>query len=351
VRSRALIYFGGVLGAIALINTPVPKIVISALLNPEAGDAVARSLGSITKDLVLVLLVSIYFEWARTRDQGQLLRSVDLKLDKMREEARTATAPSTRKLVLDATAPEELVAEALGRHMPRTGDKTSFVSMVLSPRPAYDDVSVVLEVERVDGDTVHAANRTELTMRRGPILIAATTTPTHSAALSAACPELFEVTALPRSTPFNEAVKAYEMQLECYVMPPSGGARRVKFRRVPTDELHRHISPPVGMAASDLVLFVADLSQESTDHVRVRQHFRWTQKLDEPFIYWYADRPMFVSSLTVDVREVKRDRQGGVWVQAHLAGVDSLMLDATEGYLSLRLNRWVVQGHGVTAVW
>jgi hypothetical protein len=83
----------------------------------------------------------------------------------------------------------------------------------------------------------------------------------------------------------------------------------------------------------------------------VRHHFRWTQKLDEHFIYWYADRPMFISSLTVDVRETMREQYREVWVQAHLGGVDSLMLDAAEGYLSLRLNRWVVQGHGVTAIW
>ncbi|MCX2951009.1 hypothetical protein [Lentzea sp. NEAU-D7] len=351
MRSRLLIYFGSVLAVIALINTSAPKIIVSAVLNPEAGEAVARSLSPVTRDLVLVLLVSIYFEWARNRSQGELLRSVDLKIDEIRDDARSATAPSTRKLVLDSTGAEELVTLALDRHAPNTGDKTSFIAMVLSQRPVYDNVSVALRVDGVDGETVHVSNRFEATMRRGPILIAATRSPPQSAALSAACPELFEVTALPRSTPFDEAVEAFGRQLECYVTPPGGGARRVGFRKVPTDELHRHLSPPVGIAASDIALFAADLSQEKTDLVRVRHHFRWTQKLDEHFIYWYADRPMFISSLTVDVRETMRKQYREVWVQAHLGGVDSLMLDADEGYLSLRLNRWVVQGHGVTAIW
>lgn len=347
MRSRVLVYFGSLLATIALINTPVPKIVVSAVLNPEAGDAVGRSLGSITKDLVLVLLISIYFEWVRTREQGELLRGIDRKLDDLRATA----APAIRQLVLDSTAPEKLAATALDRHMPHTGDKSSLVSLVLSPRPAHNEVSMMLRVERVDGGVVHVGNQVEMTMPRGLILIAATMSPTHSAALSAACPQLFEVTALPRLVPFDEAVKTYGEQLECYVEAPRGGVRRVEFRRVPANAVRQYISPPVGIANSELALFVADLSQESTELVRVRQYFHWSQDLREPFIYWYADRPMFVRSITVDVRELLRTGKREVFVHAFLGGLDSLILDTDEGYLSTRLDRWVVQGQGVVAVW
>lgn len=147
MRSRVLVYFGSLLATIALINTPVPRIVVSALLNPEAGEAVARSLGSITKDLVLVLLISLYFEWVRTKEQTELLRGIDRKLDVIREDARTATAPSIRRLVLDTTTPQDLVITALDRHIPHPGDKSSFVSMVLSANRPQHDVSVTLRID------------------------------------------------------------------------------------------------------------------------------------------------------------------------------------------------------------
>lgn len=351
MRSRVLVYFGSLLATIALINTPVPRIVVSAILNPDAGEAVARSLASITKDLVLVLLISLYFEWARTKEQSELLRGIDRKIDTMREESRTATAPSVRDLVLTSAAPEELVRTALDRHIPHTNDKSSLVSLVLSPRPAHHDVSMSLRVERVEDGVAHVSNLVEMTMPRGLILIAATTSPTHSAALSAACPQLFEVTALPRLVPFAEAVKAYGAQLECYVERPQGGARRAEFRRVPANGVRKYISLPVGMVDSELALFVADLSHESTEFVRVRQYFRWSQDLSEHFIYWYADRPTFVRSITVDVRELLRNGAQDVVVHAFLGGLGSLMLDANEGHLSTRLDRWVVQGQGVVAVW
>lgn len=70
------------------------KIVVSAVLNPGAGDVVGRSLGSITEDLELVLFVSIYFEWARTQGQHEVLREIGGKLDAMHGEARVVTAPA-----------------------------------------------------------------------------------------------------------------------------------------------------------------------------------------------------------------------------------------------------------------
>lgn len=243
MRSRALVYFGSLLATIALINTPLPRVVVSAVLNPEAGDAVARSLGSITKDLVLVLLISLYFEWVRTKEQGALLRCMDRKLDAL----QAATAPATRKLVLDATTPEELVTTALDRHIQHSGDKPTFVSLV----------------------TVHVGFRYEVTMPRGPVLVAVTSSPTHPTALSDARPELF------------------------------------------------HVSTPP-----------------------------W------PKVHLAADRPMSNRTLTMDMRELVRDQGKKVHEQVFLGSVDSLMLDAEdEGHLSLRLDRWVVQGQGVVAVW
>lgn len=352
MRSRALIYFGSVLATIALINTPVPKIVVSAVLNPEAGDAVARSLSSITKDLVLVLLISLYFEWARTRGQAELLRDIARKLDAMRDEARTASASSTRRLVLDATTPEELVTTALDRHIPRTPDKSSLVSLAVSSRPACHDVTLSLWVERVDETAVHAATRVELTMPREPMLVAATASSTHSAALSAACPELFQTVSLGRPHSFEEAAKEFGEKLECYVESQNRATRRAQFRRVPANGLRKYISPPVGMTNADVALFVADLGHEDTEFVRVRYHYYWSQDLDQHFIFWAADRPSFIRTLTLDLRELVRDREQQVWVQVFLGSLDSLLLDdANDGHLSLNLNRWVVEGQGVVAVW
>ena len=351
MRPRMLVYFGSLVATIALINTPVPRLLVSALLNPDAGEAVADSLKSITKDLVLVLLISIYFEWARTRGQSELLHGIDLKLDKIREEARKATAPSTRKLVLDSTAPAELVEQALDRHMPRTGDKTSFVSMVLSSRPAYDNVSMSLRIERVDETAVHARTMIKLTMPCGPMLIAATPSAAQSTALSSACPELVEVVSLGRPGSFDQAAVGFGEKLECYVESPNHATRRVEFRKIPASALKKHIRPPVGMTNGDVALFVADLGQDDTEFVQVRYHYSWSQDLDQHFVYWAADRPLFIRELTLDLRELVRDRGRPVSVQVFLGSVDSLLLDANEGHLSLSLNRWIVEGQGVMAVW
>ncbi|SES00983.1 hypothetical protein [Lentzea albida] len=85
--------------------------------------------------------------------------------------------------------------------------------------------------------------------------------------------------------------------------------------------------------------------------MRVRCQLRWSGDVDEYCLWWYADRPMFVRTLTMDVREIVRDQRGKAYVQVFLGSVDSLVLDAEDGYLSLRLDRWVVQGQGAIAIW
>jgi hypothetical protein len=350
MRSRVLVYFGSLLATVALINTPVPRIVVSAVLNPEAGDAVARSLASITKDLVLVLLISIYFEWVRTREQSDLLRGVDSKLDGIREDIRSATAPAVRRLVLDSTSSAELVTTALDRDIPHTPDKSSLVSLMLQARPVLRDVSIALRIERVDQTAVHAGTRIEVTMPRGQMLVAATPSVMHSTALSAACPNVFEVVSLGRPGSFDDAAKAFGEKLECYVESPGRATRRVEFRRVPANALRKYISPPVGMTAGDIVLFSADLGDVDGEFVRVRYHYHWSQDLDQHFVYWAADRPMFLRTVILDMRELVSRHECQVWVKAFL-GVDSLVLDTSDGHTSLSLDRWIVEGQGVVAVW
>lgn len=349
MRSRVLVYFGSLLATVALINTPVPRIVVSAVLNPEAGDAVARSLGSVTKDLVLVLLISIYFEWVRTREQGELLRGVDSKLDRIREDMGNATAPAVRRLVFDSATSAELIATALERDIPRAPDKSSLVSLMVQSRPVLRDVSMALRIERVDQTAVHAGTRIEVTMPSGQMLIAATPSVMHSTALSAACPNVFEVVSLGRQSSFEEAAKAFGDTLECYVESPSRATRRVEFRKVPANALRKYLSPPVGMTVGDIVLFTADLGEG--DFVRVRYHYHWSQDLDQRFVYWATDRPMFIRTITLDMRELVTRLECRVWVKAFLGGADSLVLDTSDGHTSLSLDRWIVEGQGVAAIW
>ncbi|SDG23952.1 hypothetical protein SAMN05216553_106334 [Lentzea fradiae] len=351
MRSRVPVYFGSLLATIALINTPVPRVIVSAVLNPEAGDAVARSLASVTKDLVLVLLISIYFEWARTREHRDLLLDMNRKLDSIRHDTSSVTASATRRLVLESTSPEELVTTALERHVPGGGDKSSLASVVLSSRPAYHDVSVTIRAERIDGQTVHISSRYEMTMPRGPLLIAVTSSPTHTTALSDACPELFDASTLAGSTSFEKDAKEFGEKLECYVETGGGVTRPVAFRRVPAPAVRKYISPPVRLKNSDIVLFHADLSHEDTEFVRVRQHAHWSQDLEVPGAWWYADRPMFARTITFDMRELVRVCRKKVWIQVFIGSVDTLILDDNEGYLALRLDKWIVQGQGVIANW
>jgi hypothetical protein len=76
VTSRVATYFGAIIITLVLINTPVPRVILQALFGETAGNAMAISMRGLTRDIFLLLMVSIYFEWARSREQVALLMEV-----------------------------------------------------------------------------------------------------------------------------------------------------------------------------------------------------------------------------------------------------------------------------------
>jgi hypothetical protein len=69
---------------------------------------------------------------------------------------------------------------------------------------------------------------------------------------------------------------------------------------------------------------------------------------DEGFWFWTAASPTYVSTITVDARQLARD--------LHLTFTMALpdfvgRQDGVDGRYAVRVDRWVVPGHGVTLDW
>ncbi len=308
MRSRALVYFGSLLATIALINTPVPRVVVSAVLNPEAGDAVARSLGSITKDLVLVLLISIYFEWVRTREQTSCCAASTASLTDAGGDPHCGGAVHAQ-LVLDATTPAELVDHGAGPAHSASPDKSSFVSLVLSPKPATTtsrDLRAGTSAEATSTSLPVRADHAARTDAGGGHHVADT-----RRALSAACPELFEVITLTHVHAVHRGREGVRGAAGVLCGVAEQATRKVDSAGAGERSSQIHLAPGRDQHG-DIALFVADISRRTNEYVQRAQPLQWYQDLAEHFIYWVADRPMFISTLTVDVRElVLEQRTGG----------------------------------------
>lgn len=349
--SRVVIYFASLVGLIALINTPIPQVIVSAVLNREAGEAVARSLGTATKDLVLVLLISLYFEYARSREHVESVRSIDAKVNELTEIVRTARPEVVRELVLRSTEPENLMVAALDQRLHAGDDKKLLATQLLLQREVFREFSISMTLERLEGATM--VMRTDMTFLAPEFspLIAVADNPAHTAALTAACPELFESVTLPASTPFAAAVKSFGDDLEVYVESRAGHYRRVPFRRLPLNVKNPPIPPPVGIPLDRIALFGPARDLSTYDAHRFHCRYQWRMAVSEHFVYWSAARLMFVRNVTLDVRKLTDLGVDHIWEQTFLSDLKSLALDVREGCLSLSLDRWVVEGQGVMLVW
>ena len=76
-RRRSLYFFASLTSMIVLVNTPVPRWLIGALFGDRVGDSIASSLRGFTRDLFLLLLVSLYFEWVRSRTSSRTLLTIE----------------------------------------------------------------------------------------------------------------------------------------------------------------------------------------------------------------------------------------------------------------------------------
>lgn len=352
-RSRGTAtYFLSVIGSIVLINTPIPKVILAALLGDTAGTSISSSLRTLSRDLFLLLLVSLYFEWAKSREQVQLLEEVRDGVGKINSSLVTSTTEAIRQLAIAVTTPEELLRAALGRHLPEVTDVKTILARVLSTRPAYRDVTVEIEVENVDADAIRLASRTSFNTSAQEALFGVTRDSLHTAALSSTYPDLLEVFTFP-GIKFEDIVSPHTLpSIRLHRKSISGQP----YEQIPIARLTAKIDPdlfsrlPAGMNESDVAFFRPAPPARIDGPTQFRIDLTWKTDPSVRFFFWYADRPMFVRQLTFDARRLVREDRS-VTFQPFLGSMDDLLIDVRDGFAVVRLNAWIFEGNGAVMLW
>lgn len=345
-------YFLSVIGSIVLINTPTPKIILAALLGDTAGSSIADSLRTLTRDLFLLLLVSLYFEWAKSREQVQLLEEVRDGVGKINSALVTSTTEAVRQLAIAVTTPEELLRAALDRHFPEAVDVKSILARVLSTRPAYRDVTVEIGVESVDTDAIRCSSRTSFNAYVQDPLLAVTRNPLHTAAVSSTYPGLLKILTFP-------GIKFEDISLP-HILPniklQHQNLSAQRYEEIPIVRVTAEIDPvlfsrlPAGMDESDIAFFRPDRPLKPDGPTRFRIDLAWQSDPSSRFFFWYADRPMFVRQLIFDARRIVGEGQN-VTFQPFFGSADDLLIDVRDGFAVVRLDAWVFEGNGAIMLW
>lgn len=350
-RGRFTIFFVSLTAMIVLVNTPVPRWLLGALFGEVVGNSVGASLRGFTRDLFLLLLVSLYFEWVRSRTSARTLLAIEQDVTDLKEAVRELIPANMKRLALDSADPKEMAQLAVRRLFGYDHGIDTVVSQLAPAKQPYNEVSVELRVLRVSDEVASVFMSVSLEAELGDISLGVTKKAEHTSALVKSKFDFFDVISVPQDRDFNAIKASLRAHLKLYHRDGSGRFNEVEFEAVKRSAQTALLKPPAGMTHDDFVIFRVPETTPLRGREKVRAEYYFDMDLSEHFVYWFADRPMFLRQMTIDVHEVAAHLGKLVRFQVFMGDSDSIAVDVRDARLSLKVDRWILDGHGVAAVW
>jgi hypothetical protein len=348
--NNTVVYFVSVIGLIILINTALPRFILSAMLGQQAGTSLAGSFQGFSRDLFLLLLVTLYFEWARSRGQLQILGELHDRIVALRHELVDSTPEAVRSLAISSTAPEELITTAVDRHLLGAEGSNSIAAKILSSRPAYRDVSIRMMVNSADARRLTLSAQMRFTAEPQELAIGLVRNAKDATSLSLAYPDLLDVFSFPAAdfsrSSFGGA--SFNVRLS-YRKPATNLFREIKLRPSnPKADLALRL--PDGPIVDGIILLQAMHPAPIEGLAEFRIDYEWEQDPSVRYLYWYADRPVYLEDLTFDVRGLGASYPVATF-QSFLGGTRQPSVDPDGRLATLHPGAWILDGHGAIMFW
>lgn len=336
---------------IVLVNTPAPGIVISALLGQKVGDSIGASLRGLTRDLFLLLLVSIYFEFVRSHMQAKTLSTIEHDVNDLKIQIRDVLPKKVLSIAMDSADPKEMIRRATKRLLKSTKETESLVNQIASSKTTYNEVSVEIRTLEANEKTVSIFFSIGLEAELTDVYIGATKGAEYTTALATSSFGFFDIITIPSEMDLKTTQKYLQARIKLYHKNDSGRFKELRFIPVPRAEQAMLLSPPTGMTHDDFIVFQLPKGTTLSGTQKVRAEYKFDVDYSEHFLYWYADRPMFLRQITVDANSVTLVSGRKVRFQLFVPDSESSVVDIHDSHLSMKLDKWLLDGHGVAAIW
>ena len=350
-KGRSLLFFASIISVIALVNTPAPTWMLTTLFGPKVGESVGVSLRGFTRDLFLLLLVSIYFELVRTRAQTNTLHSIEASVRDLKNQVHDMFPKRIQALALESADPKKMIEHAVRRLFKSDKETRSIVSQLTPTKKIYNEVSIELRSLAVTEKTVSIFMSIALEAELDHVHIGVTKGAEHTSALATSPFDFFDVITIPSETDLKTIQKSLQARIKLYYKDQSDRFKELRFINVPRPEQTVLLTPPAGMTHDDFIIFRLPTGTTLTGLQKVRAEYFFEISYGEHFIYWYADRPMFVRQIIIDANTIAMASGHPVRFQLFLADSESSVVDIHESRLSMKLDKWLLDGHGAIAIW
>jgi HTH-type transcriptional regulator, competence development regulator len=100
-----------------------------------------------------------------------------------------------------------------------------------------------------------------------------------------------------------------------------------------------------------LVLRAAFPSKDTSQSQQIHLAYEFTVRNDQRYWFWTASRPIHVSTITVQAKDLTRDRDCTFEKFLPSYQRTGTMEDGSQGTYKVNVSNWVLKGHGVSLTW
>jgi hypothetical protein len=225
--ARVPTYFAIIIFAIFLVNTPIPQVIIGALFGEAVGIELGQSLRRSARDLFLLLLISIYFEWAKGRQQHEIYHRIERKVVELLSQSANQSPADVRRAIIESADGQELARAALRRGLQIDTPSNQLVNLISPNRPVFYDVSITMTLESLPSLQISFRSEMRLTVDLRNLLIGVVKNAAHGTIIGHECGDLFEVIALSSRADIEQSTQEISSLLDVYILGENSTTRLV----------------------------------------------------------------------------------------------------------------------------
>lgn len=344
-RKRVLVFLAVLLVVIGLVQWEGLADLLNVPLGFDWSTGLTEFLRANTSDLVLLFVITIFFEFIG------LERSLesDRQRDRVLEELLDASlSSSTNNALLEHVLAQEHDAKAargLARYLAGDDDYV------------LNEFSVAVRVEpAAPGFLVTVILGYRATLERYVVGITSQSRDIEPMTIARAVTETFVVPPLQVDTIPNAPGSPVRVEAMSVGDDDGGTIAQLSFKKISPKARSKLLKEAgVGHDPVSCSLYEARPMRDlelSGDPSELRYTATFASEQTEPHTFWSSDRPLYVQSIDVDLSRLSDEQVQQADLTLFVGNVGwAPMIHPTNGRWSFPLERWLVAGHGIMVSW
>jgi hypothetical protein len=325
-----------------LIQSPVGEMLADASLGFAWSAPVFRFLRENTEGLLLLFLLSLYFDLFARRDLARLLERYRISNQRVLEDQLT-----------DLLDPTTLIQRGLGALYPTIPSFPRAIEALDLTKPPFSNVSVDIHLTASTSEPdrncvfnlTYAFDATIATFR------VAFTSSTNLTETLISTGIVDDVVTLDREADLEALEGNKEASIELFHIK-GDQAERLTFKKMSDRKVRGLTRALLGEVGEGSVFFEAKVQEPRDGRSRFRFTNRCELAVSEGYCYWTTPRTLFLSTLTIDTSRFPNRGRWSFIFQPFLgnARLATFALLGPDRYV-LDLQEWIVRGQGIAVIW